>query len=44
MTATSIDRRVAALLVALLLAIGVVTAAAQTASSGDIAQTHALRA
>ena len=44
MTATSLDRRTAGLVVALLLIIGVATAPAYQTSAGDVAQTHALRA
>jgi hypothetical protein len=45
MSAISLDRRVAGLLAALLLALGVAAAPAQIASEGHVvAQTHALRA
>jgi hypothetical protein len=40
----SLDRRLAGLLVTLLLAIGVAAAPARDAGRGDIAQTHAARA
>jgi hypothetical protein len=44
MTASWLDRRIAGLVVALLLAIGVAAAPAQLDSGGDVAQTHARRA
>lgn len=45
MSASSLDRRVAGLLAALLLAAGVAAAPARLASDGHVvAQTHALRA
>jgi hypothetical protein len=41
---TWLDRRVAGLVVALLLAIGAAVAPAQLDSAGDVAQTHARQA
>ena len=43
MSASLIDRRLAGLLVSLLLAAGVVAAPATLATHGDAAQTHALQ-
>ena len=44
MTATSLDRRTAGLVVALLLLIGVAAAPVQPTSGGELAQTHARHA
>jgi len=44
MNGSLIDRRLAALMTALLLALGVAAAPAQHSGGGDAAQTHAARA
>lgn len=44
MNGSLIDRRLAGLLAALLLALGVAAAPAQHGGSGDVAQTHAAHA
>ena len=44
MTPTSLERRIAGLVVALLLSIGVAATAAERPSGGEFAQTHALHA